>query len=82
MRYYKISGGYITAPGIIQGTQEISRAEYEHFISIVRNKPEAPEGYDYKLTDALEWELYELPSLDDEEISDAEALEILLGGTV
>lgn len=82
MRYYKISGGYIVAPRFIQGAQEINRTEYENFISIVRNKPEAPEGYDYKLTDSLEWELYELPSLDDEEISDAEALEILLGGTV
>lgn len=82
MRYYKISCGYIAAPGIIQGAQEISRAKYEHFISIVINKPEAPEGYDYQLTDSLEWELCKLPLSDDEEISDAEALEILLGGTV
>lgn len=81
MRYYKIGGGYIASPGIIPGAQEVGRAEYAHFISIVRSKPEAPEGYDYRLTESLQWELYELPAPDpDPELSAEEALDIILGG--
>ena len=41
---------------------EITKKEYEHIRELINNKPIAPTGYGYKLTDALEWELYELPT--------------------
>ena len=81
MRYYKIGGGYIASPGVIPGAQEISREEYEHFIAIVRSKPTAPDGFDYRLTEGLRWELEELPPEEpDPELSAEEALEIIMGG--
>lgn len=62
---------------------EITEAEYNRIHEIIKIKPTAPVGYGYRLTDALEWKLYELPSEDDDpEISEAEALEIILGGAV
>lgn len=63
--------------------KKITEAEYNNILEIIRNKPTAPDGYGYKLTDSLEWELHELPADDDDpEISEAEALEIILGGAV
>ena len=41
--------------------KEITEAEYNHILSILRNRPTAPEGHGYRLTENLEWELYELP---------------------
>lgn len=40
---------------------EITEAEYNRIKAIIDNRPTAPDGYGYKLTDSLEWELYELP---------------------
>lgn len=39
----------------------ISESEYNNILLLIRDKPVALEGYDYRLTDALEWELYERP---------------------
>lgn len=55
--------------------KEITESEYNHILSIIRNKPTAPDGYGYRLTDGLEWELYELPVETDEEVSVEEVLE-------
>ena len=61
--------------------QPIAAEEYERILSMLRNPPEAPEGWGYRLTESLEWELYELPPEDpDPELSAEEALSILLGG--
>lgn len=49
---------------------EITEAEYNHIKSIIDNRPTAPDGYGYRLTVELEWELYELPP---EEVTDEEA---------
>lgn len=64
--------------------EEITETEYNEILSILRNRPVAPEGYGYRLTESLEWELYELPVEEetDDEISAEEALEIITGGTV
>lgn len=52
---------------------EITEAEYNTILEIIRNKPTAPDGYGYKLTDSLEWELYELPKEEvEEEATDAD----------
>lgn len=55
-------------------------AEYEEFLSLFRQKPSAPEGYDYFLRwqDRV-WELVKIEE-DDPDVDDAEALNILLGG--
>ncbi len=64
--------------------EEITETEYNEILSILRNRPTAPEGYGYRLTESLEWELYELPVEEetDDEISAEEALEIITGGAV
>ena len=87
MRYYKnVIDGYISSLEKRESHasgKEITEAEYNNILSIIRNKPTAPDGYGYRLTDALEWELYEIPVEDDApEITEAEALEIILGGAV
>lgn len=41
---------------------EITEGEYTNILQIIKTKPIAPEGYDYRLNDALGWELYELPT--------------------
>lgn len=45
--------------------KKITEAEYNRILGIIRNKPTAPDGYDYRLTEALEWELYELPVVEE-----------------
>lgn len=64
--------------------KEITKAEYDEILSMLRKPPTAPEGFAYRLTPALEWELYELPPVEDEEIMDeteekARAYDILTG---
>lgn len=63
--------------------EEITEAEYNKILSMLRNRPTAPDGYGYKLTESLEWELYELPPEDPVELSETEqkalAYDILTG---
>lgn len=81
MKYGKyVSGGYIIGIST-NGGQPITEAEYTNILSMLRNSPTAPDGYGYQLTESLQWELYELPPADpDPELSDQEALDIILGG--
>ena len=51
---------------------EITEREYNEIQSLIKNRPTAPDGYAYRLTDALEWELYELPTEDTTEESATE----------
>jgi len=82
--YYKIiEGEYITAIGTGIGDVEITQEEYENILSIIRDRPTPETGYTYKLRTDLTWELVEAPVEPvDDEISDAEALDIILGGEV
>ena len=85
MRYYKIlTDNRLTVIGVGDGGIEITETEYNEIKSIVDSRPVAPEGYGYRLTAELEWELYEVPATEeeDEELTDEQALEILLGGVV
>lgn len=50
--------------------KEITEAEYYEILSMLRNRPTAPDGYGYRLTKDLVWEQYELPP---EEVTDEEA---------
>ena len=58
---------------------EIPETEYLHILSVIENKPSAPEGFGYRLTD-------ELPAPEEtEELSETEekakAYDILMGVT-
>ena len=83
MRFFKIiKDGYIFAVCTGSGDVEIATEEYANIVDLVHNRPTPPEGYDYRLREDLTWEEYELPIIDpvEEEISDEEALAIILGG--
>ncbi len=83
MRYYKqITDNYILAIGTGYGGEEITETEYNSIMSIIQSHPQA-EGKGYRLKTDLTWEEYDLPVVevsDDDEISNDEALDILLGG--
>lgn len=83
MKYFKsIEDGYVVGIATGCGSIEITAEEYTHILNLAHNRPTPPEGYDYCLREDLTWELYELPPIDpaEEEISDSEALAIILGG--
>ena len=86
MRYYKqISNGYILAIGTGDGETEINETEYNSIVSVLQSRPTS-ETQGYHLRADLTWEAYNLPPApepsDDDEISNEEALNILLGGSV
>jgi hypothetical protein len=78
--YYKIiTDGYIMVVGTGNGGISITKEEYESLISHIHNRPEAEEGYDYRLKEDLTWELYELPIVPEEEISSDELMTMIEG---
>lgn len=83
MRYYKtVSNGYICHISVNSGGTEITEAEYNTILAAIRSKPAATETTDYRLREDLTWEAYEIepPDPEEDELTDEEALEILLGG--
>lgn len=50
--------GHILCLGI---GEEITEDEYNKILDKINNRPTVPEGFTYRLTTALEWELCELP---------------------
>lgn len=82
MYYKKIQNGYIVHVNVDCGGDEISEQEYNELLDIIRSWPRQSNGIGYRLREDLTWEEYELPVQDFEDISDSEALEILLGGAV
>lgn len=86
MVYYKqLSDNYILAIGTGPGGTEITETEYNSILSIIQSRPTS-ETKGYRLRTDLTWEEYDLPPepepSDEDELSDAEALNILLGGAV
>lgn len=84
MRHYKqISDDCIAAIGTGPGGVEITESEYNEIMAVIQNRPQA-DGKGYRLKTDLTWEEYDLPPepepSDEDELSDAEALDILLGG--
>lgn len=62
--YKYINNGYIIGVGTGAGAGEpITEDEYNKILDKINNRPTAPEGFTYRLTTALEWELVELPPL-------------------
>lgn len=87
MRYYKsVDFDHLISIGTGLGGTEITESEYNNILSIIRSRPTPPAGYDYRLKADLTWEQYELPPepepSDEDEISDDEAMAIMLGGAV
>lgn len=74
MFYKYINDKYIIGVGIGSGGEEISEQEYNSILDKINNRPEAPEGYSYRLTTAMEWELCETPKIEPtaEEIIESE----------
>lgn len=86
MRYYKmISNGMLVSVGHGGETGVgITETEYNRILDVISNRPTAPDGYCYKLTNSLEWELCELPQIEPaEELTETEekaaAYDILMG---
>ena len=52
--------GYIVSivKGVTNGN--ITEAEYDEIIEVIRNRPEAQSGYDYRLKEDLTWEKCEI----------------------
>lgn len=66
--YKYINNGYIIGVGTGAGAGEpITEDEYNTILDKINNRPTAPEGFTYRLTTALEWELAELPPIENNE---------------
>lgn len=50
-----------------RGNAEITEEKYNEIMAILKNRPSAPVGYSYRLTEDLQWELYELPKEETDE---------------
>lgn len=75
MFYKFINDKYIIGVGTGSGGEEITEQEYNEILNKINNRPEAPEGYSYRLTTSLEWELCEVPKNEptaEEEIIESE----------
>lgn len=74
MFYKYISDKYIIGVGTGSCGEEITGQEYSTILDKINNRPEAPEGYSYRLTTAMEWELCEVLKIEPttEEIIESE----------
>lgn len=77
---YKNGSTYTASHTEIAGAEAITQEEYERIKAIVNQRPMPPDGYGYRLTSDLSWELYELPKEADPELTAEEALNIITGG--
>lgn len=82
--FYKVvESGYIVGFGTngADNVTAITEDEYNELAEMFATRPTAPEGYAYMIQDdPREWVMVEMPPDPDPELTDAEALEILLGG--
>ena len=75
MKYYKtVDIDFIVSVGTGSGGVEITEQEYAEVLAVIRNKPTARDGYDYRLKTDLTWEEYALPPIEPEPPTDEEAL--------
>ena len=68
----------------IDYSKEITEAEYKNIMAIIQSCP-AAEGKGYRLKTDMTWEEYDLAPVpepsDEDELSDAEALNVIMGVT-
>lgn len=74
MFYKYINKNFIIGVGTGSGGEEITEKEYNSILEKINNRPEAPEGYSYRLTTAMKWELCEVPKI--EPTTEEEIIEI------
>ena len=74
-----IEDGYIIGIGTGYGQTEITEEEYSTILAVIQSRPIPDAGFDYKLRTDLTWELVERPVDEDPDISDEEAMSIMLG---
>lgn len=80
MRFTKIIvGGYILGLAVADKGIEITEQEYSKLTNIFRAMP-TKDGYAYRLREDLTWEEYQVEPEPVDELTDAEALAIILGG--
>ena len=74
MLYKYINDKYIIGVGTGAGGEKITEQEYNSLLNKINNRPVAPDGYSYRLTTAMEWELCEVPKIEPttEEIIESE----------
>lgn len=78
--YYKhIEDGFIAYIGTGAGQTEITQEEYDSILAVIQSRPIPEAGFDYRLRTDLTWEQVERPIDDDPELSEQEALDILMG---
>jgi hypothetical protein len=67
--YYRVNieDGYIH--GVVEGVNadnsNITEEEYTKIKELIKNTPSAPDGFYYRLKETLEWELCEMPTIDE-----------------
>ena len=77
-----VDNGYITAIGVGLIGEDITDDEYNQILGILQTAPSA-EGKGYRLKTDLTWEEFDIeePVIDDDdELSEEDALAILMGG--
>lgn len=80
MNYYKqVESGYISSVGTGKGFIQIAEKEYKSILDAIRTCPTATDGFGYRLSEDLTWELYELPVVEEEELTTEEAYNIIMG---
>ena len=80
MYYKNVVDGYITSVSTGAGQTEITKDEYEYILTAIQSRPTPEPGFDYRLREDMSWELVERPIDDDPELSEQEAMDIILGG--
>lgn len=79
--YKRQENGYLLSVGLNCGGDEISEVEYNEIMSVIRSCPNE-NGKGYRLRTDLTWEEYDLPPVvlsDDDELTDEEAYNIIMG---
>lgn len=54
-----IKDGYVLGVGQVPSGGNITKERYDAVSSVIANMPTAEDGYCYRLTEAMEWELCE-----------------------
>lgn len=80
MCFKTIEDGFITSIGTGAGQVEITQEEYDSILAVIQSRPIPDAGFDYRLREDMTWELVERPIDDDPELSEQEAMDIILGG--
>ncbi len=68
----------IISIGMWAEISEITEAEYNEILSVVKTKPHT-EGKGYRLKNDLTWEEYAVEPVGDEDLTDGETLSVIMG---